>query len=135
MNSLILFVTSRFLLPLLLMFSIFLLLRGHYEPGGGFIGGLIAATGFALYTFSSGVAGARRALRIRPLLLIAIGLAVATLSVVPSLVVGDQFMTGHWFAGVVPVFGKIGTPLMFDVGVYLTVIGVCLSIIFDLADG
>jgi len=134
MNSLILYVTSRLILPLLLLFSIFLLLRGHYQPGGGFVGGLIASTGFALYTFSSGLKEARRALRVHPTILIGNGLFLAVLSGVPALFVGEPFLTAQWLAGEVPVLGVVGTPLIFDIGVYLTVIGVTLSIIFDLAE-
>jgi len=134
MNSLILYATSRLILPLLLLFSIFLLLRGHYQPGGGFIGGLIASTGFALYTISSGLSEARRALRIHPTILIGSGLFLAFLSGVPSLIKGEPFMTAQWLEGEIPVLGYVGTPLVFDIGVYLAVIGVTLSIIFDLAE-
>jgi len=63
----------RLLLPLLLMFSVFLLLRGHNEPGGGFVGGLMAATGFALFSIAFGSETARRILRIDPLALIGVG--------------------------------------------------------------
>ena len=60
MISLILRTATRYLLPLLLLFSIFLLLRGHNEPGGGFVAGLVAATAFALYALSTNVAAARQ---------------------------------------------------------------------------
>jgi len=134
MKSLVLYATSRLILPLLIIFSIFLLLRGHYQPGGGFVGGLIASTGFALYTFSSGLEEARRALRVHPTILIGNGLFLAFLSGVPALFVGEPFLTAQWLEGEVPVLGVVGTPLIFDVGVYLAVIGVTLSIIFDLAE-
>ena len=64
MNSLLLRTAARFLVTLLLLFSIFLLLRGHNEPGGGFVGGLVAAGAFALYGLASNVVEARRALRV-----------------------------------------------------------------------
>jgi multicomponent Na+:H+ antiporter subunit B len=77
MISLILRTISRYHLPLLLLFSFFLFLRGHNEPGGGFISGLVASSSLALYTLAYNPAGARRVLRIEPRLLIAIGLMLA----------------------------------------------------------
>jgi len=134
MQSLILAATSRILLPLLLLFSFFLLLRGHYEPGGGFIGGLVAAAGFALYSIASGVANARNALRIHPKTLIGVGLLFAFIGGMFAVAVGEPFMTALWIDQPLPILGKVGTPLLFDVGVYLVVIGVALSIIFNLAE-
>jgi multicomponent Na+:H+ antiporter subunit B len=69
MNSLILSAATRFLAPLMLAYSLFILLRGHNEPGGGFIGGLIAAVAFALYAKAEGTDAARRALRVDPSML------------------------------------------------------------------
>ncbi|HMN02746.1 MAG TPA: MnhB domain-containing protein, partial [Geobacter anodireducens] len=66
MQSLFLATAVRLLLPLLLLFSLFLLLRGHNEPGGGFVGGLVAAAAFALHALAHGVAAARRVLRVEP---------------------------------------------------------------------
>jgi multicomponent Na+:H+ antiporter subunit B len=134
MKSLILSTATRYLLPLLLLFSIFLLLRGHNEPGGGFVGGLVAAAAFALYAIAYDVPQARRALGIDPRTLMAVGLLAAAGSGGLSLVAGKPFMTGLWSAQEVPVLGKVGTPLVFDSGVYLVVIGVVLMIIFTLAE-
>lgn len=134
MKSLILSTATRYLLPLLLLFSIFLLLRGHNEPGGGFVGGLVAAAAFALYAIAYDVPQARRALGIDPRTLMAVGLLAAAGSGGLSLVAGKPFMTGLWSAQEVPLLGKVGTPLLFDSGVYLVVIGVVLMIIFTLAE-
>jgi multicomponent Na+:H+ antiporter subunit B len=133
-RSLILSTATRYLLPLLLLFSIFLLLRGHNEPGGGFVGGLVAAAAFALYAIAYDVPQARRALGLDPRTLMAVGLLAAAGSGGLSLVAGKPFMTGLWSAQEVPVLGKVGTPLVFDTGVYLVVIGVVLMIIFTLAE-
>ena len=62
----ILSTATRYLLPLLLMFSIFLLLRGHNEPGGGFVGGLVAGAALALYAMALGLPSARQVLGIEP---------------------------------------------------------------------
>jgi multicomponent Na+:H+ antiporter subunit B len=134
MTSLILSTATRYLLPLLLLFSIFLLLRGHDEPGGGFVGGLVAAAALALHAIAYGVTMARRLLGIDPLALIGLGLLAAALSGLISAATGLPFMTGLWTRGALPVLGKVGTPLLFDLGVYLVVIGVVTTIVFALSE-
>lgn len=134
MQSLILSVAVRSLLPLLLLFSFFLLIRGHNEPGGGFVGGLVAAAAFALYAIAEGVEQVRKALRVDPRVLIGAGLFVALCSGLFSLLQGRPFMTGLWYKQAVPVLGKVGTPLLFDAGVYLVVVGIILTIILTLAE-
>lgn len=136
MNSLILRIATRFMLPLLLLFSVFLLLRGHNSPGGGFSGGLVAASAFALYSFAFGVTETRRALIVEPRSLIATGLLVALASGGLAMLGGMSFLTGLWEKITVGGIGAIdlGTPLVFDIGVYLVVIGVTLSIILPLAE-
>lgn len=134
MFSIILSTASRYLLPLLLIFSFFLLLRGHNEPGGGFVGGLVAAAAYALYFIANGVNEAEKLLKAKPIQLISLGLLLAILSTLPSIFMGQNFMTGVWLDTNFPVIGKIGTPLVFDVGVYLLVLGIALKIIFSLAE-
>jgi multicomponent Na+:H+ antiporter subunit B len=134
MSSLILMTTARYLLPLMLLFSVYLLLRGHDGPGGGFIGGLVASIAFSLYALAYDVAQARRTLRVDPHLLIAGGLLAALASGMFSLVFRKPFLTGLWAGRELPALGKVGTPLLFDMGVYLVVIGVVLIIIFELAE-
>ena len=136
MTSLILSTASRLLLPLFLAFSIFILLRGHNEPGGGFVGGLVAAAAFALHAIAYDVEKTRTLLAINPRGLIVLGLFLASSSGMISLFIGEPFLTGQW---VKISFGSIGeldlgTPLFFDIGVYLTVIGVTLTIILSLAE-
>lgn len=134
MKSLILSTATYYLLPLLLLFSIFLLIRGHNQPGGGFVGGLVAAAALALYAIAQGTAEVRRAIRLRWGALIGIGLLTAMGSGLLGLLSGYPFMTGRWYAQPVPLLGKVGTPLLFDVGVYLVVLGVTMTIIFTLAE-
>jgi multicomponent Na+:H+ antiporter subunit A len=121
---------ARLLMPLLLLFSVFLLLRGHNEPGGGFVGGLIAAAAFALYGIAFGVQRARQALLVRPLTLLGAGLLLALVSGLPAVLSGKPFLEALWTSGPVAV----GTPLLFDVGVFLVVTGVVLMMIFTLAE-
>lgn len=136
MTSLILSTAARYLLPLLLLFSFFILLRGHNEPGGGFIGGLVAAAAFALNAIAFDARSTRRTLRIDPRMLIPAGLSIALVSAIIPVFYGDSFMTGKWFSVFVPGLEQldIGTPLLFDCGVYLLVLGVALTMILTLTE-
>lgn len=136
MISLILTTATRLVLPLFLLFSVFLLLRGHNEPGGGFVGGLVAAAAFSLYSVAFDLKAARKLLRVDPHTLIGGGLLAATLSGVVAFFHDMEFLTGRWADFQVPGFGvlTLGSPLLFDVGVYLTVMGVTLMIVFSLTE-
>ncbi|MDX1651814.1 MAG: Na+/H+ antiporter subunit B [Brumimicrobium sp.] len=135
MKSVILSSASNYLLPLLLLFSVFVLLRGHYLPGGGFIGGLIASIAFILHAFANGLNKTRHLLRIHPGFLIPTGVALALLSAVSPLIFADlPVLTGLWYPNEIPVIGKIGSALIFDTGVYLVVIGSSLTIIFTISE-
>jgi multicomponent Na+:H+ antiporter subunit B len=135
-TSPILHAATRLLMPILLLFALFLLLRGHNAPGGGFVGGLVVAAAFVLYSIDSGVAAGRRALVVETSTLLSVGLAVALGSTLPGVLLGRPFMSAVWgTVGVPPVALALGTPLVFDVGVFLAVIGVVLTIVFALADG
>jgi multicomponent Na+:H+ antiporter subunit B len=134
MRSLILSTAARFLLPLLLVFSIFVLLRGHNDPGGGFIGGLVASAAFALYALAFDVENARSALRISPRKLITTGLLFAIVAGSFPLLLGEAFMTGLQWEPTLPAIGHLSVPLVFDTGVYLVVMGVVLTIVFTFFD-
>jgi multicomponent Na+:H+ antiporter subunit B len=127
MTSLILRTAARMLMPLLLLFGLFLLLRGHNAPGGGFVGGLVVSAAYALHAFAFGVAAARRALLAAPSRLIGAGLLLALGSGLLPLALDRAFLTALWLNG-------IGTPLLFDLGVFLVVIGVGLTMTFTLAE-
>jgi multicomponent Na+:H+ antiporter subunit B len=130
MSSSILRTAARVLMPLLLLFAVFLLLRGHNEPGGGFVGGLVVAAAFALHAIAYGVAASRRALVVQPSTLLGAGLLVALLSGLLAVIVGQPFLTSQW----ITIGITLGTPLIFDVGVFLVVIGVVLTMTFTLAE-
>jgi multicomponent Na+:H+ antiporter subunit B len=136
MRSLILVTAARVLTPLLLLFSVFLLLRGHNEPGGGFAGGLVAASAFILLAISRDPAAARHALRIEPQALIGAGLLVAIAAGVLGLLFGQPLLTGLWLEIPLPggTYLELGTPLAFDVGVYLVVMGATLTMVLTLAE-
>ena len=136
MSSLILRTAARGLEPLLLLFSVFLLLAGHNEPGGGFVGGLIAAAAFSLHALAYGVADARLLLRADPRTLIGAGLLLALCAAIAPALAGRPLLTGLWTHVTLPGFGEmtIGTPLLFDGGVYLLVAGVTLLMVLTLAE-
>ena len=137
MSSLIVRAATRLMVALLLMFSIYMLFRGHNEPGGGFIGGLIGASGFVLYAMAHGSAEARTALRIDPLDIAMSGLGIALFAGVASLFDGDAFFTGQWmFLGATETEKglPLSTVLIFDVGVYLVVLGSILAMVLALEE-
>ena len=137
MNSVILRAGTRYLVGLLLLLSLFMLLRGHNEPGGGFIGGLIGATGFVLYAIAWGTKDARAALRLTPETLAVSGLLIALAAGLAAALFDDDFFTGQWlFIGAtdddkgVP----LSTVLVFDIGVYVAVFGSVLSLVFAMEE-
>ncbi len=137
MNSVILRAGARLFAVLLLIFSIYMLLRGHNAPGGGFIGGLIGATGFVVYAIACGTEDARRALRFDPGSIAGAGLGIALFAGVMAIAFGNNFFTGQWlFIGASET--EKGLPLssvlIFDIGVYLVVLGAVLSITFALEE-
>lgn len=133
MRSSILQTATRYLLPILLLFSVFLLLRGHYDPGGGFVGGLVASIAFVLHSFANGTDATMTLLGRKPLSLIPMGLGIAALSVMAPMLWGLPPMTGLWVEGKLPIIGSLGTALFFDIGVYLVVVGVVLTILFTIS--
>lgn len=136
MTSLILQTAARYLAPLLLLFSLLLLLRGHDDPGGGFAGGLVAAAAFSLNALAFDVRSARRALGVDPRVLVGVGLLLALGSGAFGLAAGRPLLTGRWWEVAVPGFGRVavGTPIVFDVGVYLVVLGMVCLIVLSLAE-
>lgn len=136
MNSLILRATAKLLISLLLIFSIVLLLRGHDSPGGGFAGGLVATTAWALYSLAFGAGPTRRALRFEPQTLVGFGLLISLLSGIFPMLWGQPFLTGFWGGADLGKLGhlNLGTPLVFDVGVYLVILGVALNIILSIEE-
>jgi len=126
---------APYLTSLMVLFSVFVLLRGHNEPGGGFIGGLIAASALAIYGIACGVAPVRRAIYFHPMAIAAFGLFMAAMAGVLSVFAGVPYMSGLW---IYPhIFGAevaLSSVLVFDVGVYLVVVGAISSIALALEE-
>lgn len=123
---------ARLVIPVQIAFSIYLLLRGHNVPGGGFIGGLVLASALVLRVM---VRPGRDDGR-DPAVLAGIGLLVALLGAVMPLFTGQHFFKGLWGGPdlYIPLVGKVklGTPLLFDIGVFLVVTGVGAKILLVL---
>ena len=134
MTELYLRLLNRILTPVLLLLALYLLLRGHNLPGGGFIAGLMAAAAFQLQILSRGHDRVRRA--IGPYLNsgIGLGLAVAICSGIAGLLEGT-FFKGVWFEMRLPLLGllDVGTPILFDLGVFLVVVSVATSYLLGLS--
>ncbi len=134
-NTLIFRTVAPFLTALMLLFSVFVLLRGHNEPGGGFIGGLIAASGLAIYGIARGVAAVRRALFFHPLSIAGCGLLLSTAAGLFSILFGVPFMTGLWiYPNLLGLEVPLSSVMLFDVGVYLVVLGAITSIALALEE-
>lgn len=134
MNSVILKTATNFLLPLLLLFSVFILLRGHNLPGGGFVGGLVASIAFVIYAFANGFRSARSLFRIHPGFLIPTGLLLSFSTSFLPLLLGKPFLFSLWAEKDIPVLGRLNSTLFFDLGVYIVVIGVTITILFNIAE-
>jgi multicomponent K+:H+ antiporter subunit A len=125
---------TRLLLPLALLVSVFIFLRGHNQPGGGFIAGLITAVALILQYLTNGVEWTRSRLSANMHPVIGAGLLIGTLTGLASLVFGYPFLTSafthvHW-----PIVGdfEVASAIAFDLGVYLVVVGATLQILVHL---
>ena len=135
MRTVIFRTVAPYFTSLMVLFSIFVLLRGHNEPGGGFIGGLIAASAFAIYGIACGVAPVRRALYFHPMAIAAAGLFLSSLAGVASVFAAVPFLTGLWtYPHIFGVEVAISSVLFFDIGVYLVVVGAITSIALALEE-
>ncbi|MGV3651787.1 MAG: MnhB domain-containing protein [Devosia sp.] len=135
MNTLIFRTIGPFLVAIMLVFSVFVTLRGHNEQGGGFIGGLIAASAIAIYGMSSGVATVRRALRVNPIAIAGAGAALSGLAGFASLAFEAPFMTGLWAIAEIGGYEiNVSSPMVFDIGVYLVVLGTISAVALALED-
>jgi multicomponent Na+:H+ antiporter subunit A len=125
--------TSRIFFWLIAIGSVAVLLRGHNQIGGGFVGGLMAALAFALVALADGVGRARRMLRVHPLALAGGGLLLAVASGLPGLLVHGEFLRHIWIdTTIAGIHVEQGTTLLFDLGVYTVVLGSVLSFLFGL---
>jgi multicomponent Na+:H+ antiporter subunit B len=125
----------RFAFFVINVLAIYLLLRGHNLPGGGFIGGLATAISLVLLNLALGAEAMHRVIRIDPVRVAAAGLLLAILTALAPALFGAALLEHTHVHLHLPLLGEVhtGTPLLFDVGVYLVVVGVTAKIVFVLA--
>lgn len=129
-GSLILSRMSRVLFWMLMALSLYILWRGHDMPGGGFVGGLVAGMAVTVTALADGIPVAKKQLRVQPLSLVAAGMLAALASGLAGVGVDGSYLSHQWFISQSGF--KVGTPLLFDLGVYLVVMGGVTSILFRL---
>lgn len=134
MNSCIIRGASRYLLPLMVLLAVYLFANGHYGPGGGFVAAVLASAAAGLLAVAHSIADARRVLRAAPLSLTAAGLCAAAAAGLAGPIAGKPFFFALWTGVPVPGFGKLelGTPILFDLGIALVVVGAATSILLRL---
>lgn len=135
-NSMFFRFLASVMLPVLLMFSFALMLRGHNQPGGGFVGGLVASSGIVLMTLAYGPDEVRSRLRIDFLRTMFYGLGIALVAGLVGLILGVAFQDASWWKPLIRGIGRLelGTPLIFDIGVYIVVFSVTSSIVMAMAE-
>lgn len=136
MSSLILRTANGIIFPLTLLFALYMALKGHNMPGGGFIGGLIAAVALVLYRMSHGREAMLRLMPIHPRVLVAFGLALASITSIVPLFFGLPLLTSRApyvnFGVGDPV--HLPTAMWFDIGVLFVVVGVSVGMIVRLGE-
>ncbi|NYV75279.1 Na+/H+ antiporter subunit A [Streptomyces sp. UH6] len=130
-RSVLMEVVTRLLFPSILVVSLFLLFSGHYRPGGGFSGGLVAGQAFILRYLVGGPTDVEHAVRVRPGHLIGVGLTLAATTAMVPLAFGDPPLTSTLWSFHLPLLGQVKTSssLVFDIGVYLLILGVILTLL------
>jgi multicomponent K+:H+ antiporter subunit A len=124
-------VLLRLLLPVALVVAVHLFMRGHNQPGGGFVAGLVLSTAFILQYIVSGTQWVEAHIRLRPQRWIASGLLIASATGLGSLFFGYPFLTTHTAHMTLPLLGEIhiASALFYDIGVFTLVVGAVLLIL------
>ena len=130
-RSVVLETAVRLVFHTVLVFSLYLLFAGHNQPGGGFVGGLVAGCSFVLRYIAGGRSALRAAVPVDPGVPLGLGLVLAAGTGIAALVVGGQFLESGKVMLDLPVLGtiKATSALPFDAGVYLVVIGLVLGVL------
>jgi multicomponent Na+:H+ antiporter subunit B len=136
-RTLLLEMTTRALFPTVLVFSLYLLLTGHYGPGGGFAAGLVAGLAFVLRHVAGGSDDLGAAVRIRPPVVAGSGLAVALVTALAPTIGGAPVLSSAKLSADMPLLGRLElqTSVFLDVGVYLLIVGVVLDLLRSLGGG
>lgn len=133
--SLIVRTSAPLLLWMPAAMSIYVVLRGHNDPGGGFIGGLIAAAGILFHAIALGRRATLQILRVEPVALCGIGVLLAMVSGVPAWIdPAAGYLTHRWWFPDLGFVVPIGTAILFDLGVYTTVVGTVTAVFLALLE-
>lgn len=135
-NNVMLHTITRIVSFIILAFSIYLFFAGHNNPGGGFIGGLMTATALLLMYLSFDLDTMKKMLPFNFPWMIAIGLLLALSTGIASLFLGDPYLTQYDKYVVFPLIGQVhlASAVIFDIGVYLAVVGVTMQIILTIGE-
>ncbi|WP_428912666.1 Na(+)/H(+) antiporter subunit B [Niallia sp. Krafla_26] len=136
-NDMILQICTKVVLFIIILFSVHSFFAGHYNPGGGFIGGLMTSGALVLFVVAFDKKTLKKVLPIDYKIMIAVGLLFAVGTAAGSLLFNVPFLT-HAFGDVVlPLLGEtaLHTATLFDLGVYLVVVGVAMTIILTIGEG
>ncbi len=128
-------VIMRWMFPVIVLLAMYLFLRGHDQPGGGFIAGITLSTGFVLQYLAGGTRWVEDRLRILPAYWIGVGLLMALLTGVGSWFFGYPFLTSSFAYIDLPLIGRLplASALLFDLGVFFLVVGATVLILVALA--
>jgi len=134
-HPLMMVVATRVVLPIALVVGVFIFLRGHNEPGGGFIAGLVVAVALVMQYMASGFAWAQARQRFDYHAIIAAGVMIAALTGVGAWFAGRPFLTSAFEYWTIPPLAKfeVATAIAFDVGVFLTVVGAVMLALASLS--
>lgn len=129
-RSALLRIAASHLMPILWIISLVVLFRGHNHPGGGFVGGLMAGSAYILHGMAFGISVTKYRLKINPFRLMGLGLLLALVAgTLPVMLIDGDFLQGIWdTVEIADLTLKIGTPLIFDSGVYLVVTGMVVLV-------
>ena len=130
-RSVVLETAVRLVFHTVLVFSLYLLFAGHNQPGGGFVGGLVAGAAFVLRYVSGGRSALRAAVPIDPGVPVGVGLVLAAGTGMAAWLFGAQFLESGKVELHAPLLGtiKATSALPFDTGVYLIVVGLVLAVL------
>jgi len=134
-NNIILKTTSSIIIFVLFGFAIYLLFAGHNSPGGGFVGGLTTSAAVLLMFMAYGAETVNKVIPFNFIYFIPIGLLIATLTGLGALVFNVPFLTQTFASFTLPLLGEVelATAMLFDLGVYFTVLGTTMTIILTIA--
>jgi monovalent cation:proton antiporter len=135
-NDVILQTVTKSIAYIILTFSIYIFFAGHHNPGGGFIGGLITSSGLILFYLAYDMETMKKVIPIDFKNIIALGLLIAVATGMGSFVFGEPFLTHTFGYFDLPILGdtELATALLFDLGVYFTVVGVTMTIILTIGE-